>query len=183
MKKLKILILSVALCLFANISIAQQKEFVSVIENSESQPQLLEGILSQLNISLDLSQRIMNEAQLVAQSLEENVTIAIVDRVGTPILVAKNDNHGELHFEFALYKAKTAAMRKLPTKESDDQVFQLSNLENTNMLLGVAGGIPIFYQGQCIGAIGVTGAAEDVDLEIAQASLKVMRSPAGNYQK
>ncbi len=170
MKKNRIIFsLSLILFFYQSLSFAQQSDSVKEIQNLSTI-----GINQQLNISYDLSHRIVAEAQLVAKSFEKDITVAIVDRAAIPVIVARSDKHSELHYEFALYKAKTAAMRKEPTEKSEDKGLQVFNFDKTNTLNGIAGGVPIFFEGECIGAIGVTGAPQLVDKEIAEAALKII---------
>ncbi len=170
MKKLKQIIqLVISLSFITIISFAQQNNSVKETADLSSI-----GINQQLNISCDLSQRIVAEALKIAKSLDRDITVAIVDRAAVPVLVARSDKHSELHYEFALYKAKTSATRKKPTEKSEEKGLLIHNLNNTNILSGIAGGVPIFFQGECIGAIGITGAPQEIDKEIAETAIKII---------
>ena len=41
----------------------------------------------------------------------------------------------------------------------------------------IAGGVPLFYEGECVGGVGVSGIADDDEL-VAQAGAEVLRSQA-----
>jgi glc operon protein GlcG len=43
--------------------------------------------------------------------------------------------------------------------------------------LPIAGGVPLFYEGECVGGVGVSGIADD-DEPVAQAGAEVLRSRA-----
>ncbi len=173
MKKIKILFsLSLILFFHQSISFAQKSDSVKETQNLSTI-----GINQQLNISYDLSQRIVVEAQRIGKSLGKELTIAIVDRSAIPVLVGRSDKHSELHYEFALYKAKTAAMLKKPTEKNEEKGLRVFNFDKTNTLNGIQGGVPIFFNDQCIGAIGITGAPQEIDKEIAETALKIINQP------
>ena len=43
--------------------------------------------------------------------------------------------------------------------------------------LPIAGGVPLFHEGECVGGVGVSGIADDDEL-VAQAGAEVLRSQA-----
>ena len=177
-KQKRIIQLVISLCFLVSISFAQQNDSVKEVQNLSSI-----GINQQLNISYDLSQRIVVEAQRIGKSLGKELTIAIVDRSAIPVLVVRCDKHSELHYEFALYKAKTAAYLKKPTKKIEGESLRVLNFDKTNTLNGIEGGVPIFFQGEFIGAIGITGAPQEIDKEIAETALKIIDQPlTGNAE-
>ena len=100
--------------------------------------------------------------------------IAIVDAGGHLILLERLDGTFPISSEVSTGKANTAAGFKFESKKLEDGILGGRNSLITvghNMLRG---GIPIMYEGQVIGAIGVSGASSaDQDVEIATAGAAV----------
>ena len=104
-----------------------------------------------------------------------NVAIAIVDDSGAAFLVERLDGAGGIASDVALAKARTAALTKRPTKIFEDRVKERPGFVTfpTPGVL-IQGGLPIIYQGECVGAIGVSGVQSHEDEQIAQAGIDVL---------
>ncbi|MFN0050258.1 MAG: GlcG/HbpS family heme-binding protein [Cytophagales bacterium] len=101
-------------------------------------------------------------------------SIAIVDESGSLVLLEKLDNTFSKASEVSISKAQTAVLFKKETKFFEDKI----NSDRVAMLsVGVnmlKGGVPIFYKGQIVGAVGVSGASSaEQDAQIAEAGAKV----------
>jgi glc operon protein GlcG len=111
-------------------------------------------------------------AEAEEKKRDVQVTICIVDESGTLLFLEKADGAGLNTVDFAQRKARHSAYFRSPSKNSAD------SLKGGNMsLLAVKeafpmqGGLPIKVDGQTIGAIGVSGAASEVDEAIGQAAI------------
>lgn len=87
--------------------------------------------------------------------------VAIVNSQGQPILGYIPDGSNPMHFYWALRKAYTAVVFKVPTsqlvpKAQHDPAFAARLRANPN-LMALIGGLPIRENGKIIGAIGVSG--------------------------
>ena len=109
-----------------------------------------------------------------AQKQKWNVTIAIVDDAGYPLLVERMDGCGPISAEVAVGKARTAAITRRPTKFWEDRVKERPGFLNFPVNLQVQGGLPLMHQNECVGAIGVSGVQSHEDEQIAQAGVAVL---------
>lgn len=131
-------------------------------------------VLSAKNISLEAAKKVAADAVAYAQlNHAPGGSIAIVDNGGHLVYLERLDNTFSASADVAVQKARTAAQFKAPSKKLEDAV---NNGRNALITVGrtfLQGGIPILYEGQVIGAIGVSGAASAVqDEEIAIAGSK-----------
>jgi len=111
-------------------------------------------------------------AEAEEQKRNVQVTICIVDDSGNLLFLEKADGAGLNTVLFAQRKARHSAFFRSPSKNSADA------LKGGNMAQLVApeafpmqGGLPIKVDGQTLGAIGVSGAASEVDEAIGQAAI------------
>lgn len=98
------------------------------------------------------------------------VTIAIVDDGGHPLWLQRMDGATVLSAYMAPAKARTAALGRRESKLLEELINQgryamLSAPELEGML---EGGVPLFKDGQCIGAVGVGGAKSNEDGHLAR---------------
>lgn len=107
-----------------------------------------------------------------AQKNKWNVTVAIVDDAGYPLLVERMDGCGPISAEVAVGKARTSAVTRRPTKFWEDRVKERAGFL-TFPTPGVMfqGGLPLMHQNECVGAIGVSGVQSHEDEQIAQAGV------------
>ena len=107
-----------------------------------------------------------------AQKNKWAVTIAIVDDSGAALLLERLDGAGAISATVAMGKAQTSALTKRPSKFFEDRVKERPGFV-TFPTPGVMfqGGVPIVHQGECVGAIGVSGVQSHEDEQIAQAGI------------
>ncbi|MBO6213391.1 heme-binding protein, partial [Algoriella sp.] len=99
-------------------------------------------------------------ANQTANSFNKKVSIAILDASGTTILITRGDKVGPHNTEASRRKAFTALSTKTPTLEllrNADANLDTKNLNSLPELLLLSGGVPIWYKGNIIGSIGVSG--------------------------
>jgi glc operon protein GlcG len=110
-----------------------------------------------------------------AQKNKWNVAIAIVDDSGAALLLERLDGTGAIASEVAMGKARTAALTKRPTKFFEDRVKERPAFV-TFPTPGVMfqGGLPLIHQGECVGAIGVSGVQSHEDEQIAKAGVAAL---------
>src|SRR6266436_5568677 len=75
----------------------------------------------------------------------------------------------------ACRKARTAALRERPSSAFAKRVAERPGFLAVPNCLGVPGGIPIIYQEECIGGVGVSGIGEH-DEPVAQAGADAVAS-------
>ncbi len=119
--------------------------------------------------------KMMAACKAEAQKNKWNVTIAIVDEGGAAILLERMDGTGAIASEVAMGKARTSALTKRPSKFFEDRVKErpaFVTFPSGGVLF--QGGLPLMHQGECVGAIGVSGVQSHEDEQIAKAGVDVL---------
>ena len=113
-----------------------------------------------------------------AEALKNNwaVTIAIVDDGGHLLWLQRLDGAAPVSAEIAPAKARTAAMGRRESKVYEDMINQgrVSFLSAPSLQGMLEGGVPIVVQGQCVGAVGVSGVKSAEDAQIARAGIAAL---------
>ena len=101
------------------------------------------------------------------------VTIAIVDDGGHLLHLQRLDGAAPISAHLAPAKANTAAMGRRETKIYEDMINggRFSFLSAPDLKGMLEGGVPIMKDGQCLGAVGVSGVKSTEDAQIARAGL------------
>jgi uncharacterized protein GlcG (DUF336 family) len=97
------------------------------------------------------------------------VVIAILDDGGHLLMLERMDGATPANAEIAVRKGRSAAISRRSTKAWEDRIKNGRMAILKMPVLPVQGGIPLMYQGQCVGGIGVSGVASHEDEQIAQA--------------
>jgi uncharacterized protein GlcG (DUF336 family) len=87
--------------------------------------------------------------------------VAVVDRGGNLVALQRDDNVGPHNTLAAQRKAYTALSTKTPTRLLAERARSTADAENLNTvseLLLLGGGVPLLFEGEVIGALGVAGA-------------------------
>jgi len=113
-----------------------------------------------------------------AEALKSNkaVTIAVVDDGGHLLVLQRLDEAPLLSMEIAIGKARTAAIARRPSKFYMDRINnnEVAVLSLPGNLTCMEGGEPIMIDGECIGAVGVSGVTGAEDAAIASAGISVL---------
>ncbi|MFC7434337.1 heme-binding protein [Hydrogenophaga bisanensis] len=113
-----------------------------------------------------------------AEALKNNwaVTIAIVDDGGHLLWLQRLDGAPPISAHIAPAKAHTAALGRRESKVYEDVINQgrMSFLSAPAIEGMLEGGVPILVDGQCIGAVGVSGVKSSEDAQIAKAGIAVL---------
>ena len=101
------------------------------------------------------------------------VTIAIVDDGGHLLHLQRLDGAAPISAHLAPAKANTAALGRRETKIYEDMINggRFSFLSAPDLKGMLEGGVPIMKDGQCMGAVGVSGVKSTEDAQIARAGL------------
>jgi uncharacterized protein GlcG (DUF336 family) len=118
--------------------------------------------------------RMMAACKTEAAKNDWKVTVAIVDDAGYPLLVERVEGAGPISAEVALGKARTAAITRRPTKFWEDRVKERTAFLTYPADVMFQGGLPLMHQGECVGAIGVSGVQSAEDEQVAQAGVKAL---------
>jgi uncharacterized protein GlcG (DUF336 family) len=103
-----------------------------------------------------------------------NITIAVVDDGGFLVQLERMDGAVAQSALGATCKAQTSAATRTPTKVLEDIVKDRPATVAFPGRVAVQGGLPIMYQGECVGAVGVSGAKSHEDEQVASAGLKAI---------
>ena len=101
------------------------------------------------------------------------VTIAIVDDGGHLLHLQRLDGAAPVSAHIAPAKANTAAMGQRESKVYEDVINggRTSFLSAPYLQGMLEGGVPIIKDGQCIGAVGVSGVKSSEDAQVARAGI------------
>jgi glc operon protein GlcG len=101
------------------------------------------------------------------------VTIAVVDDGGHLLWLQRLDGAPAISAHIAPAKAHTAALGRRESKVYEDVINQgrTSFLSVPTVAGLLEGGVPILKDGQCIGAVGVSGVKSNEDAQIAKAGI------------
>lgn len=113
-------------------------------------------------------QRMVTACRQEAAKDDLEPTIAIVDDGGHLLYLERPDSQSPLGIGMATGKARTAAFRARPSAELAERVKQRPGFLMMPDCLPVPAGIPLIYQGVCVGGIGVSSIAEH-DIPVAEA--------------
>jgi glc operon protein GlcG len=119
------------------------------------------------------TQRIMAACKEEATRHGWSVCIAIVDDSGTLLQFERLDDASPMSVTSAIGKAQTSAM----LRQSSGMLGDLfTTIPGTLKLPGIPiqGGLPIMHQGQCVGAVGVSGVEADEDEQVAGAGVAAL---------
>jgi glc operon protein GlcG len=127
-------------------------------------------------LSLSDLKRIAAAAEAEATSNQWAVTIAIVDDGGHLLWLQRLDGAAPLSAHIAPAKARTSALGRRESSVYEDMIKSgrtafLSVPEIEGLL---EGGVPIMVDGQCLGAVGVSGVKSSEDAQIAKAGIAAL---------
>ena len=124
-------------------------------------------------LSLAAAKSIAAAAEAEALKNKWNVVIVVVDEGGQLLYLQRMDGTQYGSVDVAIKKARTSSAFKRPTKVFEDAIAGGRNaiiaLEGA---LPLEGGLPLTYQGQIVGAIGVSGVTSQQDGQIAKAGVE-----------
>ncbi|MBK9572974.1 MAG: heme-binding protein [Rhodoferax sp.] len=114
------------------------------------------------------------EAQALANQWA--VSIAIVDDGGHLLWLQRLDGAPAISAHIAPAKAHTAALGRRESKVYEDVVNggRTSFLSAPEIKGLLEGGVPIMQDGQCLGAVGVSGVKSSEDAQIAKAGIAAL---------
>ena len=127
-------------------------------------------------LTLDDVKKIAAAAEAEANANNWAVTISIVDDGGHLLWLQRLDGAAPISVNIAPAKAKTAALGRRETKIYEDMInngrFSFMTAPNLDGML--EGGVPVMVNGQCLGAVGVSGVKSAEDAQIAKAGIAAL---------
>jgi glc operon protein GlcG len=114
-----------------------------------------------------------------ALHLGKSAVVAVTDAHGELIAFARMDGAPLASIRIAANKAWTAARDRKPTKDIGDKIrdpekgFDIA-FYGDRRFVGWGGGIPIWKNGEVVGAIGVSGLSSAEDVALANLGLEII---------
>jgi uncharacterized protein GlcG (DUF336 family) len=104
------------------------------------------------------------------------VTIAIVDDGGHLLGLQRLDGAPPISAHIAPAKARTAAVGRRESRVYEETINQgrVSFLSAPTLEGMLEGGVPVLVDGQCVGAVGVSGVKSTEDAQIARAGIAAL---------
>jgi uncharacterized protein GlcG (DUF336 family) len=102
------------------------------------------------------------------------VAISIMDEAGFLLGFERMDGAAAISGEVSMGKARTSAMTKRPSKFFEDRVKERPAFVNFPAGILIQGGVPLLHQGECVGAVGVSGVQSHEDEQVAQAGANAL---------
>lgn len=104
------------------------------------------------------------------------VTIAIVDDGGHLLWLQRLDGTAPISSHIAPAKARSAALGRRESRIYEEMINQgRTSFLSAPVLEGMLeGGVPVFIDGQCVGAVGVSGVKSAEDAQIAKAGIAAL---------
>jgi len=127
-------------------------------------------------LSLDDLKRIAAASEAEAATHGWNVTIAIVDDGGHLLWLQRLDGAAPISAHIAPGKARTAALGRRESRGYEEMINggRTSFLSAPGLEAMLEGGVPIMVDGQCVGAVGVSGVKSNEDAQIAKAGITAL---------
>jgi glc operon protein GlcG len=106
------------------------------------------------------------------------VTIAVCDEGGHLLGLRRLDGAAPISSHIAPEKARTAALGRRESRVYEEMINggRVSFLSAPVLQGMLEGGVPILIDGQCAGAVGVSGVKSEQDAEIARAGIATLSS-------
>ena len=127
-------------------------------------------------LTVDDARAIAAAAEAEANNHSWAVTLAVVDDGGHLLWLQRLDGAAPISAEIAPAKARTAALGRRESKVYEDMINggRVSFLSAPALHGMLEGGVPILVDGQCVGAVGVSGVKSTEDAQIARAGIAAL---------
>lgn len=134
-------------------------------------------MIQSYSLSHKEAQTIISAIQTELEKLGKGAAIAVTDVHGELLAFLRTDGCKLPSVTIAINKAHTAAREQKPSKDvgesSHTKGWPMTNFGTLNYV-SWGGGIPVSYQGQIVGAIGVSGLSEEEDISLAHLGLNAL---------
>jgi uncharacterized protein GlcG (DUF336 family) len=118
-------------------------------------------------LTLDDARVMMGAAEAKAREIGVDMDIAITDDGGSLLMFHRMDNARVTSIDIAISKAFTAAAARKSTRA-------YGQTSQPGRFMIVAGGLPVFYDGQIVGGIGSSSGHADQDEVVSQAGVDAL---------
>ncbi|MFE4243362.1 GlcG/HbpS family heme-binding protein [Peribacillus butanolivorans] len=131
------------------------------------------------HINLTLAKNLIESAEKKANEIKVPMVISIVDEGGNFVACHRMDDALLVSVELAQNKAWTSIAMKMTTENlalvaANGKELYGINTTNNGRVVVFGGGIPLYNNGQIIGAVGVSGGSVDEDIHVAQSAVDAL---------
>ncbi len=133
--------------------------------------------------TLDLSEANRALTHIVAQATQQHqaASIAIADAHGDLLCFARMDGAPVSSIQIAMNKAWTSARERKPTKEIGEKVKSAEKSHDIAYYgdpryVGWGGGLPVWKNGEVVGAVAVSGLSSQEDIALATLGVELLAS-------
>ncbi len=121
-------------------------------------------------LALNDARTLINKGQTSAENLKVNVCMAVVDATGTLIAFDRMDRAPFSCVDAAIAKARSAALYRVKTSVNMQRVNgDEQAIANLPHMMPLGGGVPVVNNDIVVGAVGVSGATNAMEVKIAEA--------------
>ncbi len=125
-------------------------------------------------VTLDDAKKMLAAGEAEAARNGLSVAIAILDDGANLVALHRMEGTRPSAPEIAVQKARTAALTQRTSKVWEDWI-QGGRVSLVGLsILGLQGGLPIIVEGNCLGAVGVSGALSHQDEQFALAAVRAV---------
>ena len=128
-------------------------------------------MIQKYNLSLEDTMKIINTLKAELTQQKRDAAVAVCDAHGELLAFFRTDGCKLPSINIAINKAFTAARERRESKaigeDSRTENFPMTNFGDLRYTAW-GGGVPILYQGEIIGAVGVSGLPEAEDMLLAR---------------
>lgn len=130
-------------------------------------------------LTLEKAHRVIAAGEAKAKEIGQPMNIAVVDAGTNLKAFTRMDGAWLGSIDIAINKAFTSAMFELPTKglaekAQPEKPFYGIHVSNHGRVMIFPGGIPLKQDGQCVGAVGVSGGDNQQDQTVAEAAVSAL---------
>jgi uncharacterized protein GlcG (DUF336 family) len=134
-------------------------------------------------LTLDEAELILDAAQKKSEEIGVPHVLCVADNAGYPIALRRLNGGKVTSVQIAINKAFTAAGHRKPTHAyknayPGEEAFGIFTQHEGRFTVFV-GGIPIFVDGQCVGAIGASGGNGEQDIASCEAGIAAFMKQVG----
>ncbi|MCQ6268826.1 heme-binding protein [Fictibacillus sp. WQ 8-8] len=131
------------------------------------------------NINLELAKKLIHSGEKEANKIGVPMVISIVDEGGNFIACHRMDDALLVSVELAQNKAWTSVAMKMSTANlaqvaANGKDLYGINTTNNGRVVVFGGGLPLYKNGQIIGAVGVSGGSVEEDVRVAQVAVDAL---------
>jgi uncharacterized protein GlcG (DUF336 family) len=128
-------------------------------------------------LTLEDCKKISSAAEAEAKKNSWNVCIAVLDDGGHLLHLIRMDGATPANSRIAIEKGRTAAESRRSTANWEERIKAGRNsILRMPGVTPIQGGLPIVVDGQCVGAVGVSGVQSHEDEQIAKAGIDALNA-------